>query len=148
MTLTVKGFRKVAAELRRLAKDVPRQVEQALRIEAELIMTEAKEFYVPVDLGTLRSSGVVEPVQRRGDKITVELVFGSAAAPYALAVHEHPSQHSPPSWTGKAVEDISSVSDRVDWSLGERQRGPKYLERPLRFAADGMAERIARRVQL
>ena len=63
------------------------------------------------------------------------MTFGGAAAAYAQAVHEHPSSSSPPSWKGKIIK-----------FRGGRQRGVKYLERPMRFHSIGMAGRIARGV--
>lgn len=107
-------------------------------------MARSKSEFVPVDLGTLRASGTVKPVKRSGTNYSVTLYYGGPSAPYALAVHEHPSEHSPPSWRGKGVEDILAVRTRIPWSLDGR--GPKYLERPLLQAMDGMAERLGARI--
>jgi hypothetical protein len=131
----IKGTKAMQRKIERIARDFPNKVEQLLRIEAELVMTDSKKNFVPVDLGTLRSSGHVGDVERSGRDLSVTLDYGGAAAPYALAVHEHPSASSPPSWEGKAVTDISN------WSVDGR--GPKYLERPLMSAVAGMARRIA-----
>lgn len=109
-------------------------IRSSLRIEAEMVMTDSKENYVPVDLGTLRSSGFVEPVEYDGGKFSVKLVYGGAAAPYALAVHEHPSEHSPPSWSGNV-------------HFSPPGRGPKYLERPMLVAISGMERRIGDRLK-
>ena len=87
---------------------------------------------VPVDLGTLMGSGNVDNVKRTRDRVSVEMGYGGAAAAYALAVHEHPSSHSPRSWSGGVV-----------FSKG----GPKYLERPALAAARGMAGRLARKLR-
>lgn len=136
----LKGTRAMQRKIERIARDFPNKVEQSLRVEAELVMTDSKKNFVPVDLGTLRSSGHVGSVERAGRDLSVTLDYGGASAPYALAVHEHPSTHSPPSWEGKAVTDISN------WSLDGR--GPKYLERPLNNALKGMARRIAASLRL
>lgn len=92
----------------------------ALYEEAENIMGDSKENYVPVDLGTLRSSGTVEQPEINGNSINVLLGFGGASAPYALRQHE-------------------------DMSLKHDVGGAKYLERPLLKAVPGMAQRIAAR---
>lgn len=134
---TLRGEQDVRRRLERLMSQFDDAVPGALREEAEQVMTASKRDHVPVDLGTLRSSGHVTPAVRRGKDVEVELVYGGAAAPYALAVHEHPSEHSPPSWQGKLVGGI-------DWS--PEGRGPKYLEKPLNEAKAGMADRIARRL--
>jgi len=110
----------------------------AVYIEASLIMTNAKQNFVPVDLGTLRNSGTVDkPVIANDGTISIKLYFGGAAAPYALAIHEHPSDYDPPSWKGKPILNFR----------GKQGRGPKYLEYPLRQAEDGMAERLAARIR-
>lgn len=54
---------------------------------AETIMTAAKKL-TPVDFGTLRNSGNVLIAEISEAQIRVQLVFGGAAAPYALVVHE------------------------------------------------------------
>lgn len=144
----LKGDEEMQARLRRLANVAPGRMSQALRLEAEEIMSASKRRYVPVDLGTLRSSGHVKPVERRGKDISVTLAYGNAAAPYALSVHEHPSRHSPPAWRGKRPEQILSVRQRRPWvlSLGGG-RGPKYLERPIKQSIPGMAGRIAKQLE-
>lgn len=139
-TFELKGTKAMQRKIERIAQQFPNKIERALRIEAELVMTDSKRNFVPVDLGTLRSSGHVGNVERKGKDLSVTLDYGGAAAPYALAVHEHPSDHSPPSWEGKALTDIS------DWS--KDGRGPKYLERPLMAAIPGMARRIAAALRL
>lgn len=148
ITLKITGAAEMRREIERIANRVPDAVVQALRGTAEEILTEAKQKYVPVDLGTLRSSGHVQPVKRTDDILSVTLVFGGAAAPYALSVHEHPSSASPPSWRGKRIEDIKSVRSRTPWNVGEG-RGPKYLERPLKRAvrSGSFADRIVRKIR-
>lgn len=60
-----------------------------LYTEAELVMTDAKANYVPVDTGVLRSSGFVDRPEWRGPSIVeIHLGFGGPADSYALEVHE------------------------------------------------------------
>lgn len=75
---------------------------------------------VPVDTGTLRSSGHVElPKDETGGRVVVEIGYGGAAQGYALIVHERMDlKHVPP---GKA----------------------KYLEDPALRAITGMGQRLS-----
>lgn len=133
---TVKGGDKVKKGLTGLIKDLEKRQMQALKIEAEKIMTDSKQNYVPVDKGTLRNSGVVGDPVKDGDTILISIGYGGAAAAYATALHEFPSESSPPTWEGKAL------------TFTKPGTGPKYLERPLMKAVDGMTERLADRLKL
>lgn len=108
----------------------------ALYRQAQKIMANSKERYVPVDLGTLKSSGKVHPPQYVGRSVSVELSYGDAASAYALAIHEHPSKHSPPSWQGVQVKFSPSGT------------GVKYLERPLMAAIPTLPQELARDLNL
>lgn len=153
------GTKRMGDHMRRIAERAPKKFGQLLRLEGEEIKTLSQRDFVPVNLGTLKNSArVLGPFidgQGRdaagrfttgggggtfgfGD-IAVQMTFGGAASAYAQAVHEHPSSSSPPSWNGKVIEFDRS---------GGSQRGVKYLERPMRFRAIGMAGRIARGVLL
>lgn len=132
----LRGLSQMHAKLRKMAHDAPFKVGRALFIEANMIMTEAKRDFVPVDLNALRSSGDVEEPVIKGHEVSVRMVFGGPAAPYALAVHEHPSPHSPPSWKGVQVH------------FSPNGRGPKFLEKPMRARMKGMPGRIAEHLGL
>lgn len=132
ITFKLKGIAAIRAKLDALALQSVGKMEGALRLEAEQIMTRSKQEFVPVDVGTLRGSGTVLDAVRKGKDVSVTMTFGGAAAPYAAAVHEHPSPQSPPSWQGRTIE-----------FKGTPQAGPKYLHRPLQQAVDGMATRLA-----
>jgi len=142
----LKGADALVRRLNKLGRDVPRHAAAALFLEASAIMRDAKGNYVPRDESVLAGTGTVELPRFDGLDITVELFFGGPAAPYAGAIHEFPSELSPRSWRGKAVGEILSVRRRKPWSLGKGQRGPKYLERPLRAAMAGMTGRIEARI--
>ncbi len=132
ITFTMEGLDKLTKRLDKSGKLSAQSMAGPLNLEAELIMTKAKKL-TPVDQGPLRSSGhVKKPVITR-NKATVVLGFGGAASAYALAVHEHPSRQSPPSWRGG-----------VSFTSG----GPKYLERPVKEARKGFGRRVARHLDL
>lgn len=135
MSFSIRGSKAMQKRLDKIAKQYPDEMERALRIEAELVMTDSKNNYVPVEYGTLRSSGTVHDVERKGKEISVSMSYGGAASAYALTVHEHPSSFDPPSW--EAAGEVN---------FKPRGRGPKYLEMPLREAVKGMAQRIAQRL--
>ena len=129
------GTKEMAARLRKLADKYPDRMRAALQFRAELIMTTSKRDFVPVNLNSLRSSGHVLPPERgKGREISVTLVYGGPSEPYALAVHETPSGHDPPSWKGVAVT----------FAVG----GPKYLERPLLNAIPTLGRDLARDLKL
>lgn len=129
----LRGQQAMRRRLENIARMFPTRMKAALRAEAEAIMTTSKREHVPVDLGTLRSSGHVQPPIQKGNEIECTMAYGGAAAAYAAAIHEHPSSMSPPSWQGAAV------------TFSPPGRGPKYLERPMMDAMPGMAKRIAER---
>lgn len=143
-SFTLKGQDAMNKRLKRIAAQFGNKIESALRIEAELVMTKSKRDHVPVDLGTLRNSGHVGRPVRVGKDVSVTMAYGGPAAAYALAVHEHPSRHSPPSWEN--IRDEQGRFRRVQFSPSGR--GPKYLERPLMDAIPGMPERIAARLNI
>jgi len=124
------GLRRASAELRTIARRYPDRIPGALYRRAEAIMTRSKNEFVPVEFGVLRDSGHVNPPTRERTAVRVTMAYGGAAAAYAIAVHEHPSRFSPPSWQGVTVHFASG-------------RGPKYLERPLFEAVRTLAEDLA-----
>jgi hypothetical protein len=89
----------------------------ALYLEAELIMTDSKQNYVPVDSGMLRNSGtVMKPViSQKG--VTVVLGYGGPSADYAVVVHEYPPSYG--------------------------QGKNKYLSKPLNKAERGLISRVS-----
>lgn len=132
----VKGDKEMLRKLKSLQNKFPDEIKIALRIEAERVMKDSKQNFVPVESGVLRSTGFVADPYRKGDDVSVSLSYGGAAAPYATALHEHPSESSPPTWEGKALV------------FTKEGTGPKYLETPLKNAIPGMADRMAKTLEL
>lgn len=89
---TEASFRKASAKIKRAARGIGGAWLNAVWNIGQEIMTDVKSSRpgrgVPVDEGTLRSTGRVEFTAVKGEKPSVELSFGGAAAPYALAQHE------------------------------------------------------------
>lgn len=136
----MKGVDEMIAKLKEIADRFPDRVAAAIYTEAQIVMTEAKRR-TPVarDGGTLRASGRVSLPVRKGRDISVTLSFGGAADAYAIAVHEHLSEHSPPSWI--VAEDQGRP---VRWTTPGT--GPKFLEGPINEAMPDMNARLAKRL--
>lgn len=136
------GAEKMVQTLRQIADRFPDRVAAALYTEAQIELTEAKRRTpVAPDGGTLRASGMVHPPVRRGRNISVMLSFGGAAMDYALAVHEHLSEHSPPSWIAAEASGYG-----IHWNVPGT--GPKFLESTLNESRPYIAARVARRIRL
>lgn len=152
--MKIRGQKEMERKIRAVLARFPDKVEAALKIEAEMIMTRSKRDFVPVDLGTLRSSGFVNSPERKGQTVVVTLGYGGAASAYALSVHERPSEHDPPSWKANPLHFFEEAHTRVHGGVGgsvtfsPTGRGPKYLERPLKEAVAGMRQRVAERIKL
>lgn len=129
---TFKGLPELQRNLRKMGVNSRRALGEALFRVGNEIMKVSKRDYVPVDLGTLRASGKVDKPVYQGNNISVRLSYGGAAKAYALAVHEHPSQHSPYSWR----------NSRFGVRFSPAGHGPKYLELPVKKLGYNMPSRI------
>lgn len=138
-------------DLRRSISDILRDTKENLSAatleEAEMIAERSRNEFVPIDTGNLAStirvvtddSGLRQGRNdlgqyTSGSAVEVRIIAGDDSTPQALAIHEHPSQFSPPSWEG------------VDVTFQPSGRGEKYLQRPLDEAIGGMAERVGSKV--
>lgn len=136
----MKGTGEMIAKLKQIAEKFPDRVAAAIYQEAQIIMTESKRRCpVASDGGVLRASGLVAEPIRRGRNISVLLSYGGAADAYAIAVHEHLSSHSPPSWI-TAEEN----GHPVQWTTPGT--GPKFLEAPINEWMPTGAAAVAARV--
>ena len=132
----ITGQKAIAARLNEMIVRSPKVAEMALRTEAELIRTASMKM-TPSDKGTLKGSHFVESKQTLdGPEATIGV--GGAASAYALAVHEHPGPHDPPSWQGAGGGRSGAFSGTVQFKTG----GPKFLERAASGAAPGMPKRL------
>jgi hypothetical protein len=99
----ITGVKEMQRKLEQAAADLQKRQVTALRQEAEIEMKESKKRcpvyspargeYVDHVGGTLRASGHVEPVEQRGGKTSVNLVYGGAAEAYAIVQHEELDYH-------------------------------------------------------
>ena len=140
---SIRGLKALRKTLLNLSKNYPEEVARALYKRGHVIMTRSKEEFVPVAEehgGTLRASGQVSEPEKHAGMFRVVLAYGGAAWPYAEAVHEHLSEHSPPSW-------IAAEKSGDGVHFHPEGRGPKYLERPLMEAMSTLAGDLAKDVR-
>lgn len=83
----------VSAKLKKAFEEMPEKATKAasasLYQEAEKIMTDSKENYVPVDTATLKGSGTVLLPEVKNRQVTVTMGYGGNAEDYALIQHEN-----------------------------------------------------------
>jgi hypothetical protein len=142
MKMGMSGVKEMLKNVDKSVERVRKAAAAALFLEGQLQMTEAK-LRCPVaehDGGVLQASGIVSKPQSKGNRMWVELSFGGAASAYAIAVHEHLSVHSPPSW--KIAE---AHGNGVHWH--RPGSGPKFLESAMNEAKPTVNERLARRIK-
>lgn len=92
-------------------------VEKGTYESANLVMAASQEI-VPVDLGTLKGSGVVLAPEWRGSTCVVELGYGGAASAYAARQHEDLTYRHKPGQSAKylerpMLEEERNVRDRI-----------------------------------
>jgi hypothetical protein len=120
--ITITGLDKLRGALKKLEKSFPEEVGRALYREA-LEVERVSRSRTPVRFGVLKASHVTaEPKRDRGG-LTVTISVGGPAAGYAIYVHENLEAHH---HVGQA----------------------KFLESALKDASAGLADRVARRVDL
>lgn len=117
-TAKIRNFRQLDDVMRKLGKNSLRLMAGALYTEAEDTMTESKATWVPVDLGTLKSTGHVELPVFEGQTVRVRLAYGGPAAPYALKQHEdttlqHPGQGRAKYLEGPVLERSKDLGARL-----------------------------------
>lgn len=130
-TVQVKGLKEALAKVKELAREYPAAAAFALNRQGEIIMTDSKQNYVPVDEGELRASGHVVTDKER---ITTTLGYGGPAGignqgptnredvGYAVRQHENPNYKH---------------------TVGE----DKYLEKPFMKAVPKLAANLARDIK-
>lgn len=77
--------------------------DRALFDVANTVLNESKRI-VPVDKGTLKSSGRVEPPKRDASGVEVQITYGGDARPYARRVHEDMKARHKDGKTAKYLE--------------------------------------------
>jgi hypothetical protein len=123
VSFKMRGVNEMIQKAKRADADYQQRLKRAMREEAEIEMTEAKRR-TPVDTGALRASGHVEGPDKNGQTFDVTWVFGGAAAPYAIYVHENEEAFHPVG-QAKFLESVvnesrSSMAARLAARMRER----------------------------
>lgn len=149
--MDIEGDKEMIAALEKLKVKSIDAAKSALFSEASNIIADSKENYVPVDTGNLKKSAHVKKPKWFGKTISIVFGYGGLAAQYAAAVHENPRAgktggRSPlkPKSSGKTSTEITYGRKYKTWA---QTGGWKYLEKPLKKALTGMADRIAGRMK-
>lgn len=129
--LSVKGVDKAMAQVKRLAKEFPKAAAFALNRRGEIIMTDSKKNYVPVDEGELRASGHV--VTEKAELRTT-LGFGG---PAGIGNQGRSNKED----VGYAVRQHETTS--YQHTVGTS----KYLEKPLMAAVGTLAADLGRDIK-
>lgn len=138
-----RGVRDMQRRIKEVTDKMKSDITNIVEVQAEQIRDRAYEL-CPYDADSngphLRDSIRVEKAgvgQGRdlgtgqftsGTDISVAVVAGGPDFPYAVAVHENPSLHDPPSWVGK----------RVHFTVG----GPKFLQRAFEESLIGLQSNL------
>jgi len=127
-SFTLSGIEQLQKRIRDIESQMKKELSSTLETEVgEKILEKAKE-YCPERSGALVDSiilvkSTVEQGRESSGRFNEQAVarvsinVGNDKTPHALAVHEHPSKYSPPSWDGVEVKFTKG--------------GPKFLERAL-----------------
>lgn len=136
------SFKAVLAGLKDLGRRIEKLPAAATNEAATALYRVAREKVeavaierCPMQDGILRGTIETLPPKIEGKKVTVLVVAGGPAAPYAIAVHEHLSEHSPSSWQPPAY---------VDFQVG----GPKFLESALNDAMPSVPGEVGKHMSL
>lgn len=149
-SLQLKGFSAVTQRLKDISSQMKSNAYQSALEMAEIIAEKARE-YCPEGTETRadqdklidtirvveRESGIEQGRNdigqfTSGATITFAIIGGNERTPHFLAVHEHPSRYSPPSWDGVTVHF--------------RKGGPKFIERSLNEEAGSVIDKLGRKV--
>lgn len=134
ISINLKGGDALLRKMRALGVSGLRAGARSLQESAENIMTISKRDFVPVETGTLRSSGIVQLPEISRDSVSVKLGYGGPAAPYAIYVHENPraGKTGGVSPSGVIYKRYSKVGQ---W---------KYLETPVKRNSSNIVRKLKR----
>jgi hypothetical protein len=118
-SFSMKGVEEMISVIAQLEKSIDPALKSATLKAANRIKDRAVKYLAPEDTKELSKSGKVVVEEAENGKILVNIEFGGDAAPYAVVVHEHPSDLDPPSWQGKVIK----------WT--KPGTGPKFLRNSL-----------------
>ncbi len=131
MSFKLTGVTGAANRLNRVSLNFQGDTFKVVESETSAIAELSQREFVPIDKRVLHDSIKTTKAKKSTlGNIFASVVAGGIAKAYALAVHETPSQHDPPTWVGKTVE----------FTRG----GPKYIWRAMMAKVQGMNIRVAK----
>lgn len=115
--IVLEGVPESIARLASLPAEVTKALSGALYKEGWAILTDSQRL-VPVETGTLRSSGTVSTPKTDGDIVDVEIGYGGAAQDYAIVQHERMDFQHPHGGQAKyleqpALEHVTGMEARL-----------------------------------
>lgn len=122
--IKVDGLDRLLRQMIAGGKEAAPKVAQAMNEEAQLIFKQSQDE-VPVLLGHLQGSGVLELARVAGSSVEVEITYGGPAAPYAAVVHEMPESTN---WTKTGAK-------------------PRYLSDPVEQHVPALVDKISDRLE-
>lgn len=142
-SITFTGTRDMQRKLGDISTKMRKNMNRIAEAQAEQIAERAKE-YCPVsedgpihlvDTIHVEKSGIAQGRDAggrfsSGADVSVTITAGGRDYPHAVAVHENPSKHDPPTWKGK----------NINFRVG----GPKFLERAMREGVSGVKTAMRR----
>jgi hypothetical protein len=135
--MRLSGGEKLQAKLRTFAKRWDAKAAKGMRRVADSVLA-ISQGLVPRDTEALAESGrvIMSPTGR-----SFTIVYGGPDIPYAIAVHEHLSSHSPASWVKKEER-----GEKINWTVPGT--GPKYLELAMWVVVPNMAKILGEELQV
>lgn len=129
------GLSQVIAAVESIELRARRAAGNMLKREAQGIISDAQERWIPIDTGRAKRSGFVRGPRFSGDTIEVDLgfgpVFNERGSPYILPLHEIPE---PPS---KSVGGRSATHQHGSW---------KFLQIPFLMRIQDMENRLGQEI--
>ena len=135
-TLVLEGSDRFRAMLKAMGRSALPAIAEALHLEGEAVIADAKDNYVPTVSTNLKGSGFVKHPMITPTGVVVQLGFGNAAIKYAKRTHENPR-------AGK-TGGVSPHGRRYKrWS---RVGSWKFLTKPLKRRERGLENRVWRTI--
>lgn len=127
----------IEGNMKLLGETTAKDLARAMYEEALLIQNAAMDG-APYRHGPLHGSFItIPPEYMDGEGWVTRVMAGGPSAPYAVAIHEHLSEHSPRSW-----QIAEERGGGVHFATG----GPKFLENAVNAAIEGFGERLLSRM--
>lgn len=118
MSTEILGVENLMANLLAVGAAGRTEAASGIYVEAEAIMADSREHFVPVEHGVLKDSGHVDLPVWDGDVVSTKMGYGGAASDYARIQHEDLTFAHPNGGGAKYLElpfmaRIAQLADRL-----------------------------------